>query len=414
MSGGAGGEAEKLRNEAKAASANGDNATAAAKFQAAIAAAPKEPWIRLDYARFLAGQGNLPQAFATVDPAATGNTPTSVLVASMFDAQQDRWVEALDKINSIPPAQRSTDIKNFRDRIYVRGTIEKAKRMAANGDTSGARSVLVQLYRSPDVQTDEKRQAPFVLMKDLRDTPTALQITREVYTKGGPDSVKAGADYAMILMLAGGHDDEAAAVMAQINASGRVNSSNREDLAGVSIALAVRQADKLRQNGKYAEAWDQIGQLLNDNPDNTDLLLCAGRIYASSGRSKEAMENFDKAYQQDSGNIDVVRGVISGAILAHQYSQAEDYLEKGMQADPQNPWLFYLKAQIAAARGRNGEAIAALRQARALNLQQNPSEAAGAPAGSPTPLAPGGATSSPPPNNPFRRSQTILPAQRNG
>lgn len=412
-SGGAGGQAEKLRDEAKAASANGDNATAAAKFQAAIAAAPKEPWIRLDYARFLAGQGNLPQAFAAVDPAATGNTPTSVLVASMFDAQQDRWVEALDTINSIPPAQRSTDIKNFRDRIYVRGTIEKAKRMASNGDTAGARSLLIQLYRDPQVQTDEKRQAPFVLMKDLKDTPTALQITREAYTSGGPGSVKAGADYAMILMLAGGHDDEAAAVMAQINASGRVNSSNREDLTPVNITLAVRQADKLRERGRYAEAWDQIGQLLNDNPDNTDLLLCAGRIYASSGRAKEAMENFDKAYQQDSGNIDVIRGVISGAILAHEYSQAEDYLDKGMQADPQNPWLFYLKAQIAAARGHNGDAIAALRQARELNLQQNPGEAVTGPAaGSPTPLTPGGSTSAPPPN-PFRRSQAILPAQLN-
>ncbi|HWD60131.1 MAG TPA: tetratricopeptide repeat protein [Stellaceae bacterium] len=406
---GPGSDAEKLRNEAKAASANGDTATAEAKFKAAIAADAKDPWIRLDYARFLAGQNQLPQAFAAVDPRASGNTPTSVLVGSMFDAQQDRWIEALDLIDSIPAAQRTTDISNFRDRIYVRGTIDKAKKKAADGDLAGARQMMMQLYADPSVQTDERRQSVFVLMKDLNDMDDALRVTRETYQKGGPGSTKAGADYAMMLLLAGGHDDEAAQVMAQINRSGRVTDANREDLAPVNIVLAIRQADRLRDRGKYADAWDQISQFLNNNPDNADLLLCAGRIYASSGRSKEAMDYFDKAYQQDSGNIDVIRGVVSGAIIAHEYGQASDYLEKGMQADPQNPWLFYLKAQIAQARGHNGEAIAALKQARALNLQQNPGEAAGAmPTSGPTPLTPGGSTT-PLPDNPFRRSDATLP-----
>ena len=412
-SGGGGGEAEKLRNEAKDASANGDNATADKKFQAAIAADPKDPWIRLDYARFLAGQNEMPQAFAAIDPAASGNTPTSILVASMFNAQQDHWVRALDLINSIPPAERSTDIKNFRDRIYVRGTIEKAKQMAKSGDVAGAKAMLVRLYNDPEVQTDEKRQAPFVIMKDLDDYPTALQVTKDAYLRGGPASVKAGADYAMLLMLKGGHDDEAAQVMAQITASGLVNDSNREDLTPVYITLAVRQADKLRDRGDYAGAWDQISQYLNDNPDNTDLLLCAGRIYASAGRSKDAMEQFKKAYDQDSDNMDVLRGVISGAILAHEYGAANDYIDKGMQADPNNPWLFYLKAQVAQAQGHNGAAIAALRQARALNLQQNPDQATPITGGGPTPLTPGGAPSGSLPPNPFRRSQAILPAQLN-
>ena len=408
-----GGEAEKLRNEAKAASANGDYATADAKFRAAIAVDPKDPWVRLDYARFLAGQNNMPQAFAAIDPAASGNTPIAILAASMFYAQQDRYIRALDLINSIPPNQRTSDIKNFRDRIYVRGTIDKAKEMAKNGDVAGAKALLINLYNDPTVETDEKRQAPFVIMKDLNDFDTALRVTRDAYMRGGPNSVKAGADYAMLLMLKGGHDDEAAQVMSQIAASGLVNDSNREDLTPIYITLAIRQADKLRDRGDYADAWDQISQYLNDNPDNTALLLCAGRIYASAGRSKEAMEQFKKAYDQDSDNIDVIRGVISGAILAHEYSAADDYIKKGMQADPQNPWLFYLQSQVAEAEGHNGEAIIALRRARALNLQQNPDQATGAATeGAPTPLTPGGtpATGTLPPN-PFRRSQAILPTQ---
>jgi hypothetical protein len=51
-----------------------------------------------------------------------------------------------------------------------------------------------------------------------------------------------------------------------------------------------------------------------------------------------------------------------------------------------------------------------LRQARALNLQQNPSAAtpASTDSSTPTPLTPG-STTSPPPANPFRRSQSMLP-----
>jgi cellulose synthase operon protein C len=407
---GGGSEAEKLRNDAKAASANGDNAGATAKFKAAIAADPKNPWIRMDFARFLAGQGDLQQAFAAVDPAATGNTPTSVLVLSMFDAQQDRWIEALDAVNSIPPAQRTEDIKSFRDRIYVRGMLERAKRMAAQGDLTGARTALINLYDDPAVTTDEKRQAPFLVMNDLHDTATALQMTRDAYMRGGPGSTKAGADYVNILLAAGGHDDEAAAIMAQINGSGRINDSNREDFTPINTLLAIKAADKLRTKGNYAEAWDQISGLLSDNPDNADLLLCAGRIYASAGRSKEAMDNFDKAYQQDSGNIEIVKGVVQGAILAHEYGKADDYIKTGMDSDPQNPWFFYLKAQVAQARGRNGEAIEALRQARALNQQQTGGATGTASTGAASAPAPA-PTAPPPAPNPFRSSQAIVPPQ---
>jgi tetratricopeptide (TPR) repeat protein len=408
--GGGGGEAEKLRNEAKAASANGDVAGATAKYQAAIAAGPNDPWIRLDYARFLAGQGKTAQAFATVDPAASGNTPTSVLVAAMFDSQQDRWVEALNRIDSIPVAARTEDIRNFRDRIYVRATVDRAKQLAASGNTAEARNILVALYQDPKVNTDEKREAPFVLVKNLHDYPTALRLTHDAYMKGGPDSPKAGAQYSMLLLMEGGHDDEAAAVMKQVDSSGLVNDANREGVTTVDTVLAVRRADKLREKRDYADAWDQISQYLNDNPDDTGLLMCAGRIYASAGRSKEAMEYFDKAYQQDSSNIDVLRGVISGAILAHRYSEAQEYLDKAMEADPKNPWFFYLKAQIAQARGLNGQAIDALLQARELNQQQLRGSAGGQEV--PTPLAPGAPPALPP--NPFRHSQAVLPAQLRG
>src|SRR4029077_11485857 len=126
------------------------------------------------------------------------------------------------------------------------------------GNAAQARTILTQLYQDHSVTTDERFQAPFVIVDTLHDYPTALQITRDVYVKGGPDSVRAGGDYAMLLIMQGGHDDEATKVMEQINASGLVTANNREQLAPVAIAVAVRRADKMRQHGDYADAYDQI------------------------------------------------------------------------------------------------------------------------------------------------------------
>jgi tetratricopeptide (TPR) repeat protein len=411
---GPGNAGEKLRNEAKEASSNGDTAGAAAKYQAAIAADPQNPWIRFDYARFLAGQNQLSQASAAVDPRLTGNTPTSILVSAMFDVQQDRWAVALDKIRTIPADRRTKDIQNFYDRIYVRGTIDRAKELDAAGNTAQARNMLIALYRDPNARPDDRRGAVQALFHDLHDREDALRISREAYLSGTGDTVRAGIDYAMFLVLVGHRDAEAAQVVAQIAASGKVGDDNREDFQSVQVLLAIRQADALRDRGDYAGAYDQISPLLVARPNDASLLLAAGRIFASAGRYQEALDQFDQAYQQDPSNIDNLRGVVSGVLMTHDLAKADAYLEKGMEADPQNPWLFFLKAQIEEARGDKGAALRALQTARALNRQQNASAAGASPTDTTAPTAlvpPAGPARPSQPPNPFRRSEnTVAPA----
>ncbi len=280
-----------------------------------------------------------------------------------------------------------------------------------------ARALLIALYEDPSVTTDEKREAPHVLFNDLHDRDDAVRITREVYTRGTGDTVKAGSDYAMMLLLSGHHDQEAAAVIAQIEASGRVNNDDPRSGFGncQSELRRTRQADLLRERGTQRRcAWDKISALLAERPNDPVLLMAvAGRIYASAGRNHDALDYFDKAYQQDSGNIDVIKGVVQGAILAHDTGQAQTYLDKGMEIDAQNPWLYFLKAQIAEARGNRAEALEALRTARSLNQQkmaaESPMMAPGvtprgpASATSPTQPSPGVSPAPAPPPNPFRR-----------
>lgn len=395
--GGGGGtsQGEALRKAAKDAEANGNDQLAEQRFRAAIAADPKDPWIRLDYARFLAGQGHVDQGFAVVDPSQTGNNSTSVLVAAMYDVQQDHWAEALDKIDRVPPAQRSKDLANFRDRIMSRGTEERAKRYAAQGNKAEGIRILTDLYTSPNVQPDERRVAVYDIYR-LGEHQTAIDLARTQAAKGGPAGAKAGIDYAKLLTTDGQYARAMTAVR-QVEASGQLNTDDRDDLLSVKALLVAREVDTLINRHELARAYDEMAPLYSARPNDPIVLTTIGRIYAAGGRNTEALQYFDKAFQQDPSNIDVIRAVVMGAIQAQEYDQAETYLSKGEDANPKNPWIFYLKGQLAHARGNNEEALTDLRTAQQMAREQGmtaPSEA-----------APATTTQPELPPNPFRSSE---------
>jgi tetratricopeptide (TPR) repeat protein len=398
MAGGGGGPGEALRKEAKAAEAAGHYDIADQKFKAAISASPMDPWIRLDYARFLAGQGHIDQGFAVVDPKATGNTQTSVMVAAMYDVQQDRWAEALDLVDTVPAGQRSKDLTNFRDRILSRATEDQAKRQIAAGNRAAARDMLVALYNNPDVRPDERRVAAYDLWT-LGFHDAALQVTRDAMNRGGPAGIKAGIDYAKLLVSAGRYDD-ATAVVNRLEAGGQLAADDRDNLLSVKALLVSRQVDKLLAKHRVADAYDLISPIFVERPNDPVVLVTVGRIYAVGGRNREALGYFDKAFQQDPGDINIIRGVVMGAIEANDLSEAQNYLDKGEQANPKNPWIFFLKGQLAHARGENGLAMSDLRTAQAMAREQGlttPSESEPA---VPQPKLP---------PNPFRSSQNFVP-----
>lgn len=393
--------AELLRQQAKNAEANGNYALAEQKFKQAIADDARAPWIRLDYARFLAGQGRINEGFAVVDPMASGNTPDSVLVAAMYDVQQDRWAAALDKVDSVPVNERSSDLKNFRDRILSRATEDRAEQLIAAGNRTQARNILVALYTNPDVLPDERRIAAYDLYR-LGYQNTALQLTRREMERGGAVGVKAGIDYAKLLVTDARYSD-AEAVVARLEASPDLTADDRDELLSAKAILVSRNVDKLLVGRHFAEAYDLVSPLLVARPNDPIVLMTVGRIFAAAGRDTQALKYFDQAYQQDPDDVGIIRGVVMGSIQADDIGQAQKYLDAGEKAHPKNPWMFYLQAQIERARGNNRAAMSALRTAESLAKAQGlvtPSSA--------QPETP--ALKLPP--NPFRSDNTVPPALR--
>jgi tetratricopeptide (TPR) repeat protein len=320
----------------------------------------------------------------------------------MYDVQQDHWADALDKIDRVPAANRSKDLQNFRDRIQSRGTTERAKRFAAQGNKAEAVKLLTALYTSPTLQPDERRIAVYDLYQ-MGERQVAFDLARQQMAKGGRDGAKAGIDLAKLLSTDHQYD-KAMAVVNQVQASGQLSGDDLDDLLSVKVLLVSMQVDKLIAAHDLARAYDEVAPLYAARPNDPSVLTTIGRIYAAGGRDTEAMQYFDKAFQQDSSNIYVIRAVVSGAIQAHEYDDAENYLSKGAEANPKNPWIFYLKGQLAHARGNNEEALDDLRTAQQMAKEQGltaPSESA--------PAAP---TQPELPPNPFRSSENSASSVR--
>ena len=294
---GTGGNAQSdlLRVAAKDAAARGDAAAARAKFAQALAADPKNPWLRLDFARFLAKSGAAADGFSTVDPAASGGTPLGVYAAAIFDDEQHRPADALAKLDRIPAASRTAEMGKLRADVLSAGTIARARMLAAAGKGAEARRTLVALFHDPALKPADKAGVPHALAA-LGDSEGAARLYREAMADRSPESAKAAIDYAW-LQLKNGNDTQAATIVTQAEANGAAS----PDLQKLKSALAVRTADALRRNGDAAGAIAALTPLLKAHPGDAGLLLAMGRAYGDSGEKRQALHYFETAYRRNPG-----------------------------------------------------------------------------------------------------------------
>jgi cellulose synthase operon protein C len=357
--------AELLRAEAKDLQAQGHAAEARDNFQEALRFDPANPWLRLDFANFLDRQGNLDQAFAVVDPAASGNKPESLEAAAMFDVQQNRFADALATIDRIPGNARSAGIKAYRDQILPTAEIERARRLARAGKRTEARDLLIALDRTPPVAAEKTRTVIYELSA-MGETDSALALAREAAARGGPDAAKAKIDYAAMLLKSGRNAD-AAAVLEQLREGSRLAADDQADVDRMSATIAVSRADKLLKRGNLRQARAEIAPLLRAQPNNPALLFAMGRIAADAGDRKQALSYIDAGNRLSPTDPQSVSDAVWSAVRAKGFDRARAYLAHALASDPKNAQFYYLQAEVARFSGDLRTAVRSLEKARALN-----------------------------------------------
>lgn len=364
----------------------------------AVAAAPSDPWARLDLARALAHRGNRIEAQALMEAVTDTSRPSpgALHAAALFALEQNHPDQAAALAARIPPSSRSPDMNRLLEAAQFRQQVHQI--VANSYFTGNARQQLLALAAAPD--PDGTRGAAIIkAFATLGDPAGARQAVAVELALNRKPSVAARLAYAGAL-LAAGLSTDAGSLVASIDVQGGLTAQQQAELTQLRDGIAVQSADRLNQAGQTAEAYDQLAPALQQSPDNADLNLALGRLYQSSREPKQALAIAQAVLRRDPNNLDARRAAVGAAIALGELRTADQLVQDGMAASPDDPRTWMMSADLAQARGNYGATLRDLRTAQALRQQQigvvppTPPAARTAPIGGTRGLAVGG--------NPFR------------
>jgi tetratricopeptide (TPR) repeat protein len=346
----------------------GDLAGARAAFETALAAFPSEPWLRLDYARFLLERGETSSADGLMSPLASSVGAEPLHAAALWADQRNRPRDGLVALDRIPPGSRTAPMEALAQSLRDRAVIQQARQAAAAGRGYEAASSLRALLARPGLPMGTAGEAASALY-DLGDAEPALAAAQQALMVDVPAAPAAYDGFVSVLAKAG-RDAEAAALIRQASTKAAPTPENRRAVAGLAATLAAERADRLRLSGDLAGAFDTLSQASVVAPDSPRILAALGRLYLTGHMPDEASRTYEALLRLKPGDPEALAGTAEAALALNDLPRARDNLRLAMARSPDDAGLYLLRARIETAAGDRRAALEALQAAKALGVRE--------------------------------------------
>lgn len=355
--------AERLRLRAAGI---GDPVAQAGLYRAAVAADPANPWLRLEFARALRRQGRTAEGRQVLADLTQARDPApEALQAAVIFARETGDLEgAADLVARLPPRARTPEMQDIQARAALQAELRAASALASR---AGLRQRLLPLAARPDPE-------------GFRGAEIARALFRAGDREGGRDAISAALTatprptpaqrlaYSGALLEAG-LTEEANAVAEDLDAS-RLPRAEAEGVERLRNGVAVREADRLNEQGRAAEAFDRLAPRLRQDPDDPGLNMALGRLYQTARRPREALAVNEALLRRDPGDMEARRAAVSAAIAAGALGRADQLVREAVHLRPDDPLAHVMAAELAKTRGDAGLALRHLETARDLRRQQ--------------------------------------------
>ena len=361
--------AERLRVQAKGLE-NSAPDRAEALYRQALQADPSSPWIRYDLAKQLARMGRVAEAQPLIDELIASGRPESLFAAAVYYSEQQRTGEAVALIDQIPANQRSAKMNSLRNDLKNAGDTDQLIAAAKAGDAT-ARATIVSRANAPQATPLQLANSALSLAK-IGDKTQAMAIVRRLMARSdlSPDMLR----LMFYASLEAGQDAEANNVLARMS-----RGTASRDVGSLQESLAIRQADRLREQRDLTAAYDVLMPFVTGPSPSVAARLALARIYKDSNFSEEAIQVLDGIMVSHPADADTLQEAVNIAIDLKRYERAEVWLAEAMRLQPQNPRLYMVQARLLRARGDNAGARRALETAQQLNRGSRQSEGASVP-----------------------------------
>ena len=348
---------DALRRQAQAQVSGGNPAGAIATLREGVARYPDDPWLRLDLARLLQKSGNGSEASSLMSAAyRPGASNSALYAAALFASENGAWQQAQTLLARIPGGSQTSDMRDLRQRVNYNLQLVTAENYLAQGNTIAASNTLRAMASTPPkAPADAGKLAR--LLAESGDLTTAVSLVRNNISSGVSGNAGDYADQIAVLNQAG-LTGEAQNLISnpQLQAS-----STPTQLASIRNGYVINEADRLREQGNYAAAYDKLIRAMQSDPQNTDLMFAMARLYQSGKMNKEAGVVYDYLMTRDTPNQDARAGAIDVALSAGNNDRAEQ-LAGGLRQD-NSPDRLLLLARVAEAQGHHQQ-MTYLRSAR--------------------------------------------------
>lgn len=113
-------------------------------YREALKADPANPWTRLNLARLLVQKDRAAEAQGLIDGIPTDGPRRNegLHARALFAAERQDWGAGLAAIEQIPPAERTAELQELRQRLWARSEIERGRELARVGRNDEAVAVL--------------------------------------------------------------------------------------------------------------------------------------------------------------------------------------------------------------------------------------------------------------------------------
>lgn len=273
----------------------------------------------------------------------------------------------LARLAELPPDAVTPEARALRRRLEAERAAAAAVAQAARGERTPARRALEALTRQ--ARDDEALLAVAArAWSAIGDHERAVKILRAALVRARTPQPGLRLQLAAVLLETGPERR----LLAQLDALGRepgLDARQRRGVKRLWIAHAVRRAHALRAEGETNRARRYLQPLLEEHPEDRDLLGALGWLLLDDGSLRKARGTFLRVLEETPRDLDARSGAVQASVALGDLEGARALVESLLQDTPDDPRAHLLAGRFALMAGDDGQAMKALERARDLAEQ---------------------------------------------
>lgn len=349
-----------IRSRAESLAANGQIPAAIETLQEAINKYPNSPWLRYDLAKLLGDNGFTAGAQSQLGYLTRPNAGNEDLfaAASLLN-QMGQYNQAMAAVKRI--SSSTAKVSELKRQITISqsfGTVEEYLRA---GNRQAACNSLQMMQISPSALSTAQLGHMAYLYLQCGQKQRALELADLALTRAVDPNAGIG-DYADLVTVYNqtGYYDKARTLTANQSI---IANSKQADIERMNIGDSIRKADSLRDMQHYADAYDILYPLIEQNPDDVNLNMAMARLYQDNGKYVTAGQIYHRILKNDPNNQSALEGAINACLADEDFDEAA-YLADRLTTS-NDPRVLTLLARVDAKNKNYRGAISKLTAARA-------------------------------------------------